>query len=389
MSRFRKNPDDINVAQVAGLAGSTPDAPGQGRPGSNGNPAPARDGSAQGGNGSAPTRETSVMSAASEDPPQPPNTPGAPQPPPDSQGAPQPPPQDFPQPPPQPAPQGVPQPPPSPLPPGVAPPPAAGQPPAAAPGYYPGQGVPPQPPPGYPAYQQQPGGPYERRGLMQAWYEYPGLRWLTVILALAVIALLVWLLAFKSDGSSSATVQPGGGPVGVTQEELVALSQRLNQPIYWAGNVSGTRMELTETTSSYAYLRYLTSDAPVGDASPNFLTVGTYPQLDAFDNLNQYAKHNQANTDQIQNGGIAVTIPHSPTSVYFAFPHQDVQVEVYDPRPGQALDMVKSGQVVPVPGGVTTSSGVASAPAVPTGSATASPTISTTPTTATPPIPGG
>src|SRR5439155_4813801 len=104
-------------------------------------------------------------------------------------------------------------------------------------------------------------------------YEYPALRWLTVILALAVIALLVWLLAFKPSGSSTATVQPGGGPVGATEADLIALSQRLNQPIYWAGNVADTRMELTETSSSYAYLRYLTAGAPVGDSSPNFLTV--------------------------------------------------------------------------------------------------------------------
>jgi hypothetical protein len=234
---------------------------------------------------------------------------------------------------------------------------------------------------------------------MQAWYEYPALRWLTVILALAAIALIVWLLAFKSNGSSSATVQPGGGPVGVTQEQLVALSQRLNQPIYWAGNVSGTRMELTETSSSYAYLRYLTSDAPVGDSSPNFLTVGTYPQVNAYKNLSSYARHNQANTERIQNGGIAVVIPKSPTSVYFAYPHQDVQVEVYDPQPDRALEMVKSGQIVPVPGGVTTSNGTAALPSIPAGSAPtpAAPTSSTpsTPSTTTttpsvtPTVPGG
>ncbi len=255
--------------------------------------------------------------------------------------------------------------------------------------------MPPQPPggySGYPGYPQQPGGPYERRGLMQAWYEYPALRWLTVILALAVIALLVWLLAFKADGSSSATVQPGGGPVGVTEENLVALSQRLNQPIYWAGNVPDTRMELTETSTSYAYLRYLTSDAPVGDSSPNFLTVGTYPSVDAYKNLHAYASHSNAKTERIQNGGIAVVVPKSPTSVYFAYPHQDVQVEVYDPQAGQALELVKSGQVHPVPGGVTTTSTGAVAPAVPGETTPGSVTTPATPTTtpsATPTIPGG
>jgi len=271
---------------------------------------------------------------------------------------------------------------------GAQPPPAAPDP----------QGAPPQPPQGYAGYPQQSGGPYERRGLIEAWYEYPALRWLAVILALAVIALLVWLLAFKSSGSSSATVQPGGGPVGATQEDLIALSQRLDQPIYWAGNVPDTRMELTETTSSYAYVRYLTSDAPVGDSSPSFLTVGTYPSVDAYPNLRAYAHNSRARTEHIQNGGIAVVVPKSPTSVYFAYPHQDVQVEVYDPQPSRALDVVKSGQAVPVPGGVTASTGGAVAPtptqSTPGSATTATPPASSTPSTTTTPsvtptVPGG
>ena len=350
MSSSEKDPSDVDVAQ-SGFPAGTPSTPsGQG---------PA---AASGGNGAAPARSDPLM--ASEQPPA--SSP-------DPQGE-QPPPRPVP-----PDPQGGGQPP---APPNPQP---AGQAPAGAPGYFQGQGAPPPPGyPGYPGYPQQPGGPYERRGLMQAWYEYPALRWLTVILALAVIALLVWLLAFKPSGSSTATVQPGGGPVGATEADLIALSQRLNQPIYWAGNVADTRMELTETSSSYAYLRYLTAGAPVGDSSPNFLTVGTYPSVNAYVNLRSYARHSNAKTEQIANGGIAVVVPRSPTSVYFAYPHQDVQVEVYDPQTGQALDMVKSGQVKPVIGSVTTST---SSP-IPTGAPpTSVPTAPSATTTTTPAAP--
>jgi hypothetical protein len=396
MSSARKNPSDVDVA-LSDLAAPTspPHSPEQGGAATNG------------GNGAAPGGSAPLMSG---------DGPSAA--PPDPQGAQQPPPPSGPQEPPQTPPvpdqQGVPAPPPAqqgtpqsaPSNPQAAPQPlwpnqpGSGQQGSGQQGYF--QGQPPQPPPGYPAYPgypgypQQPGGPYERRGLMQAWYEYPALRWLAVILALAAIALIIWLLAFKDNGSSSATVQPGGGPVGVTQEQLVALSQRLNQPIYWAGNISGTRMELTETSSSYAYLRYLTSDAPVGDSSPGFLTVGTYPQVNAYKNLSSYARNNRANTERIQNGGIAVVIPKSPTSVYFAYPRQDVQIEVYDPQPDKALEMVKSGQIVPVPGGVTTSNGTAALPSIPAGSAATTPVAptSSTPSTTTAPsvtptVPGG
>lgn len=234
--------------------------------------------------------------------------------------------------------------------PGAAPPappatpvtaPAMGTAQMAPPGYPPGQFVPGQP--GYPY------GPYPERGGLYTWYRYPALRWLLVLLLLALIGLVVWLLAFRSDDSgTTATVERGGGPVGVSQEDLIALSQQIHQPIYWAGTMPGTRMELTETDNSYAYIRYLTEDAPVGDASPDFLTVGTYPSLNAYRNLRSYARNSRATPRPIHDGGVAVVIPGSPTSVYFAYPHVDVQVEVYDPEPQRALDLVKSGVVRPV-----------------------------------------
>jgi excisionase family DNA binding protein len=222
-----------------------------------------------------------------------------------------------------------------------------------APAYPPGQTVPVQ---GELPY-------YPPRGASYYWYKYPALRWLAVILAIAVVALLVWLLAIRSDGNeSTAVIQPGGGPVGATEADLVTLSQRLGQPVYWAGTMPDTRLEITESNNSYAYLRYLTQDSPVGDPSPDFLTVGTYPSPGAYTNLRSYAENKRADTTRIQNGGLAVTVPGSPTSVYFAYPNEDVQVEVYDPEPGHAMELVKSGVVRPV----TTSTNTTTVPATPT-----------------------
>jgi hypothetical protein len=235
-----------------------------------------------------------------------------------------------------------------------------------------GTGMPPPMDPYYGDYGRVPAGGYPPRGAWYYWYEYPAIRWLAVILLVGLLALVVWLLAIRSDNSEpAAVVQPGGGPVGATEEDLVTLSQELRQPVYWAGTLPGTRMELTESNNSYAYLRYLTEDAPVGDPSPDFLTIGTYPSLDAFRNLQAYARgHPRAETARIDNRGLVVTVPGSPTSVYFAYPNQDVQVEVYDPEPKRALDLVKSGVVRPVTAtastGTVTPSPAGTTPAVPT-----------------------
>ena len=106
------------------------------------------------------------------------------------------------------------------------------------------------------------------------------------------------------------------------------------------------------TANQYVYVRYLTSGAHVGDSQAKFLTVATYPAADALANLRSYANHGNAEITRIPGGGIAVPVPGSPTSVYFASPRSDYQVEVFDPNEGEALDLIRAGRIVPVPGGV-------------------------------------
>jgi hypothetical protein len=183
-----------------------------------------------------------------------------------------------------------------------------------------------------------------------AWSTYPSVRIAAAILCMAIAALAIWLVFLRSSGSETAT--PGGGPVGASPQDLAALSKRLGQSIYWAGTRSGTQLEATVTTNEYVYVRYLANGAPVGDPSPEFLTVATYPAVDAFGNLRSYANHANAKTTHVSGGGIAVPVPGAATSVYFATPDSDYQVEVYDPDEGAALALIKSGAIVPVPGGV-------------------------------------
>ena len=205
-------------------------------------------------------------------------------------------------------------------------------------------------------YQASPEGFYPARGAWYYWYEYPALRWLAALLAIGLVALLAWLLLIRPGGESDGAtpVRAGAGPVGATQEDLVTLSEELRQPVYWAGDLPGTRIELSQSTSSFAYVRYLTDDAPVGDPSPDFLTVGTYPTLNAFANLRSWAERTDARTTRIDIGGLVVIVPDSPTSVYLGYPHEDVQVEVYDPEPGRALNLVKTGVIRPVTVSTTT-----------------------------------
>ena len=50
----------------------------------------------------------------------------------------------------------------------------------------------------------------------------------------------------------------------------------------------------------------------------------------------------------IGNGGVAFYNHKTPTSVYLAYPHVDLQIEVYDPKPGRAEQLVVAGQLVAI-----------------------------------------
>jgi hypothetical protein len=168
--------------------------------------------------------------------------------------------------------------------------------------------------------------------------------------AIAIAGLLVWLFLFRSDATPVAV--PGEGPVATTAADLAQMSERLRQPIYWAGPVDGGELELTVTGTRRTFVRYLTNGAEVGDPSPEFLTVGTYPALDGYRDLRAFARANDARTRRIAGGALAVIVPDAPTSVFLAYPDQDLQLEVYDPHPGRALELVTSGAVRAVQPGV-------------------------------------
>jgi hypothetical protein len=174
-----------------------------------------------------------------------------------------------------------------------------------------------------------------------------------VIAVAAVAAFLVWFFAIRDNGDDNGGRGTAGntvGPVPASETEIADLASENDQEIFWAGDQPGTTdIELTQTKDGNIYLRYLTGDAPIATPKPSYLTVGTYPFPDALDALEVIAKRPGAVTEDIDNGGLAVTNRDSPTSVYLAYPGQNFQVEVYDPDPERALDLVTSGDIQPVP----------------------------------------
>lgn len=174
---------------------------------------------------------------------------------------------------------------------------------------------------------------------------HPGRRLFAVIAAVAALALAGWL-AFGGGGDTG----PGAGtPQAAGVDQLRALSASVGHDVYWAGSPgAGGSIELTHAQDGRIYVRYLTGDGTVGDDRAQFTTVGTYPVPAALAALRRQARGRDAITRSLPAGGIAYLSTERPNSVYLAWPKSNYEVEVYDPSPKHALDLVLAGAIQPV-----------------------------------------
>ena len=184
--------------------------------------------------------------------------------------------------------------------------------------------------------------------------------WVSFAVGAAIVVAVVVLFALLRGGDDG--VKSGSGasgalgataarpqPVAATPERLAELSEQRKRPIYWVGLSQGRTYELTQTTDG-SYVRYLERGVKIGDRRPNFLTVGTYPQSDAFKTVTQASKRPGAQVEKLDDDGLAVANRSRPSSWYVAFPDSKELVEVFSPKPGRARQLVRTERVVPVEG---------------------------------------
>jgi hypothetical protein len=165
---------------------------------------------------------------------------------------------------------------------------------------------------------------------------------LGALVVLAVLVGLVLWLAFGRDNSKTAKPAPA---TAATPASLRSLAASVRHPVYWAGARAGFKYELTRTADGRIYIRYLPAGVAIGDTHANYLAIGTYPVKDAVAAVKGIAKREKTSTLGLSGGGVAVQDRDHPTSVYFAYPGSSYEVEVYDPSPARARQLVLSGQI--------------------------------------------
>jgi hypothetical protein len=164
--------------------------------------------------------------------------------------------------------------------------------------------------------------------------------------AVLIVAAVVLAITGGSGGSGVETVATAAHIVDAS--ELSDLESELGHPIYWAGERPPAQLELAVEADGSAYLRYLSPGVEAGDPEQRFLTVGTYPVVDAVGALERTARSSGSTLGRAAGGGVVLANPSSEGSVYLAYPGSDIQIEVYDPTPGRSLRLIRSGAIVPV-----------------------------------------
>jgi hypothetical protein len=172
-------------------------------------------------------------------------------------------------------------------------------------------------------------------------------RRLTLAVGVAVVALAV--IAFLVIGQDSSDTDESS-PRSATATELRELADSVGHDVYWAGGAApGETLELTDQEDGRIYVRYLSGDARIGDERADFTTIGTYPVRNPLAALRSEARSPDAITRDLPGGGMAYLSTERPHSIHIAWPDSGYEVEVYDPSPKHALDLVLSGAVERVP----------------------------------------
>ena len=188
-------------------------------------------------------------------------------------------------------------------------------------------------------------GSHPTRPAPRAWLDVRGARPGAVVALVVVIACVLWLV-FRggSDSDSGSPVPRGAKAVRISVKGLKTLAA-FGIPIYWAGQRPSTTYELTKTADNRAFIRYLPAGVPIGSGK-RYLTIGTYPVSHAFLVTSRLAA--SSGTAPVEIGKDGVAFSKSPESVFLARRGSGVQIEVYDPTPGRARDLVTSHQVTAV-----------------------------------------
>jgi len=165
-----------------------------------------------------------------------------------------------------------------------------------------------------------------------------------------VVALALWLVMSARNhqsqlkGPAASSASPAEH-APLSEPGLIADVHRLHTPVYWVGPRANVGYEFDLTRDGRTYVRYLPRGVQAGDPRPDFLTVGTYNLVHPMADLRTAGHELGGETVHLPGGAVAFMDRSRPTSAFIVGRNWKAQVEVYDPTPGKAMELVLMGDV--------------------------------------------
>lgn len=150
--------------------------------------------------------------------------------------------------------------------------------------------------------------------------------------------------AKRSASEEVLLILHGGKAVDAKQLRDVVVANHLT--VYWVGPENGAKYVLNAAVLSSISLRYLPAGSSLTDTTATYREVGTFTSPNAFA-VTQKAGTLANGVGFVNADGNAVYYDsRDPKNVYIGLKDKNIQVEIFDPRPDQALaSALMRGQV--------------------------------------------
>ncbi|MBC7464198.1 MAG: hypothetical protein H7227_08055 [Actinobacteria bacterium] len=136
------------------------------------------------------------------------------------------------------------------------------------------------------------------------------------------------------------------GAKTVDAQELRDVVVRNGLTVYWVGAESGYKYLLNAAVPSSISLRYVPVGSTGQGEKTTYREVGTFVSAGAFGITRKAASLDNGVGFVNVDGHAVYYDSRDPTNVYLGLKNKDIQIEVFDPRPDQALAKVMSAKTV-------------------------------------------
>lgn len=167
----------------------------------------------------------------------------------------------------------------------------------------------------------------------------------------SLVTILITLLftgvfgSFSLFSSGTGAVAQKAG-IALSEAELKSAVSRLGSTVYWVGPLKDAKYALDVNEAGATFVRYLPNGEGIDDTAKKYLIIATYRVNAAYDAVRAAGNEQDGIGLMTADGAAVYYNKNATTNVYMAFPGQDLQIEVFDPSPGRALQLVNTSGLV-------------------------------------------